>query len=471
MPKTTLTRAGILIATAAALTLSACASGSGSDTPTTAAGSSAPAAATSSEAPAASADNPFGVEAGSTATAMFFNGGYGTDWADYAAALAAEHSGTHFTTTVTPSTEIQQELQPLFVAGTPPDLVNTNGGVAQLVPELLPLDDVWASESYDGGPLLDSLVSGVKEAGTYNGLSVRAPYVVTAYGLWYSASLFEANGWTPPATWDDVTTLCDQVKAAGKYCFAWGKEAAAYWDWFAADVAIKEGGRDVYLNIANLKDGAWSDPAVVATLTEIKKTVDAGYWMPGGAGTAFGQAQIRWSNDQDVAMYYTGTWIEGEMKDSTAEGFEMSVAPVPSLSANGAYGAGSVATALQENLIIPAAAKNPAAAKEILRALYSKDAASHFSQTRMTLTVVKDTVPEDGYGSTALATAAKLVNSSETMPALTNFLEYYGLYADHNVLWNSFLSGELSVDEMVAQLQEISDKLAADSSIDKITFS
>jgi isocitrate dehydrogenase len=48
--------------------------------------------------------------------------------------------------------------------------------------------------------------------------------VLTVYAVWYSASLFEQNGWTPPETWDDAIALGAEAKKAGKYLFLWGKE-------------------------------------------------------------------------------------------------------------------------------------------------------------------------------------------------------------------------------------------------------
>ena len=80
------------------------------------------------------------------------------------------------------------------------------------------------------------------------------------YGVWYSQSLFEENGWTPPKTWDEVLDLCQQAKKKGKYLFVHGKEAATYYRTLLIDSAIKEGGDEVRLAMENLDPKALVAP-------------------------------------------------------------------------------------------------------------------------------------------------------------------------------------------------------------------
>ena len=70
--------------------------------------------------------NPFGVQSGTTVDAVIFNGGYGIDYAKSAAKqVAAKQPGV--TVKVTPTTKVAQTLQPRFVAGDPPDVIDNSG--------------------------------------------------------------------------------------------------------------------------------------------------------------------------------------------------------------------------------------------------------------------------------------------------------------------------------------------------------
>jgi N-acetylglucosamine transport system substrate-binding protein len=422
------------------------------------------------------AANAFGLDPTAPIDAVIFNGGYKTDYVDYAADIVM----TNFPDvkiTVSASTQIAQELQPRFVAGNPPDLIDNQGAnsipMSSIIDQLAPLDDLWAATTDEGITVSDAVYPAAITTGTYNGKQVAVPYVMTVYSLWYSQSLFDTNGWTPPQTWDEMMTLCEQAKAQDLYCFVFGKEAASYWQWALLDSAIKSGGLDVINKVANLEPGAWSDPSIQGVLTKMYDAVQKGYFNPGGAGTQFTQAQAIWSNDQKALFYESGSWIENEMKEATADNFQMTAWPNPTLTADSALPFESLQAGASEVFVVPAQAKNVAGGKEVLRTMLSKDAASNFSKTRLAPTIVKDTVPADGYGSTALASAMALIENAGDNTwsyASGGFTTYYAMGNDLLAAWNSFLSGELDVAQMTSTLQGISDKAANDPAVTKVAY-
>ena len=75
-----------------------------------------------------SADNPFGVAANSKVDAVIFDGGYGVDYVENAAKIMGGNKKLDGATAkISPSTKIAQELQPRFVGGNPPDLIDNSG--------------------------------------------------------------------------------------------------------------------------------------------------------------------------------------------------------------------------------------------------------------------------------------------------------------------------------------------------------
>ena len=214
---------------------------------------------------AGSSNNPFGLADGSTIDAVIFNGGYGYDYVTFAADIVKKNHPT-VTPNVAPSTQIAQQLQPRFVGGNPPDLIDNSGagsiGFNTIIDQLSTLDDVLAANNLEGTPISSTLYDGVKGPGTYNGKFLALNYVLTLYGVWYSQSLFDANSWTPPKTWDEAKDLGAKAKAKGKYLFVWGKEAATYYSTLAIDSAIKEGGPEVRIALENLDPKCWSQPAI-----------------------------------------------------------------------------------------------------------------------------------------------------------------------------------------------------------------
>ena len=63
-----------------------------------------------------------------------------------------------------------------------------------------------------------------------------------------------------------------------------------------------------------------------------------------------------------------------------------------------------------EPFVIPSQAKNVAGGKELLRTMLSKEAATNFAKEKLAPTIVKDTVPADGFGSTALVSQTKMLD-------------------------------------------------------------
>jgi N-acetylglucosamine transport system substrate-binding protein len=457
--------AGIALAALSLGTVAACAGSAPSDDKPT-----------SAAAGGGDADNPFGLEAGTTIDAVVFDGGYKSDYVNFAGdVLTAKFPDV--TVEVTATSEINAEMQPRFVGGTPPDLLDNQGAqqipLASIIDSLATWDDLWAANTYEGVKVEDAVYPGIKETGTFNGQFVQVPYVMTLWAFYYSQSLFDANGWTPPTTWDEALTLCDAAAEKDLKLFVWGKEAASYWKYLALDSAVKQGGVEIVERIANLEEGAWSDATLRSVLDKYKQVIDKGCFIPGGSGQQFTQAQAQWSNDQKALLYYTGSWIENEMANATAADFQMTAWPALVLDeATAKLPFNTAHAGADEKFVLPANSANIAGGKELMRAMLSQEAAANFAKTRLAPTIVKDTVPEDGFGSTALASTVKLIAESENTFSWSfgGYDTYYAFGPDELVIWNAFLDGQKTVDELIADEEALGKKAASDDSVEKVTY-
>jgi N-acetylglucosamine transport system substrate-binding protein len=133
--------------------------------------------------------------------------------------------------------------------------------------------------------------------------------------------------------------------------------------------------------------------------------------------------------------------------------------------------AGSLHATAGEPFVVPSKGANMAGGKEVLRAMLSNAAAANFAKTRLALTVVKDTVPADGFGSTALVSQSKLLATAGNNTFSWQFIDYYGINKANLVVMNSFLEGQMSADDARKGLQAIVDKVANDSSVKKLQVS
>ena len=77
-------------------------------------------------------------------------------------------------------------------------------------------------------------------------------------------------------------------------------------------------------------------------------------------------------------------------------------------------------------------------------------------------------MPDDGFGSTALVSQTKMLSAAGSNIFNYQFVDYYGMNTDQLVVWNSFLSGQTDVAGLTKGLQDITDKIANDSSVTKL---
>ena len=237
-------------------------------------------------------------------------------------------------------------------------------------------------------------------------------YVLTVYALWYSASLFEEKGWTVPEDVRGDAGPGRRGQGQGQVSARLGQGGGDLLPDDGHRSAIKQGGDEVRLALENLKPDCWSLPPVQDVFNGLKKIIDAGYVKPGGAGTQFTAAQAQWSEAEEFILYPSGGWIENEMKKQTKSGFKMTGAPEPVVSSNSKMPWEALHSTAGEGYIVPSQGKNVAGGKEFMRAMLSQEAAVNFAKTKLASTIVKGTVPPDGFGSTALLSQIKMLEAA-----------------------------------------------------------
>ena len=160
---------------------------------------------------AKTADNPLGVKADAPLEVVVFKGGYGDEYATKAEAqytqkhpkAKVDHKGLQ---------KVGEAMQPRFVAGNPPDVVDNTGAgrldIATLVnaKQVADLTDLLDAPAFDqsGRKVRDTLLPGVVDDGTFGGTPVALNFT---YTVWVSGirsrSSPSAGGRTrnPGTTW------------------------------------------------------------------------------------------------------------------------------------------------------------------------------------------------------------------------------------------------------------------------------
>jgi N-acetylglucosamine transport system substrate-binding protein len=448
--------AGLLAVPAAGL-LEACASGGGNSNSGGGSG-------------AKSATNPFGVKDDAPLEVVIFNGGFGDDYAKFDEQMynktfpkaKVQHTATQ---------KIQDQYQPRFAAGNPPDVLDNDGAnmmaIGQLSSQLADLSDLLDAPSLDiaGKKVKDTFLPGTVDAGTIDNKFVMLPYNYTVFGFYYDAAVWDKKGWKAPTTGDEMLSLFKTIKASGIAPFAYAGHYPYYMGWPLCDWIAKVGGNDLSVKIDNLEPNAWKDPAVKTTLEFITEMVKGGYLYPGTQGLTHTQSQ-QVLIDGKAALLPCGTWLSNEMKATTPSTVQLTIVPVPSLTSSDKMPYGAARASAAGQYVVPKAAKNVAGGKEFLRIMTSKQAADKFSELTNSLTCI--TGAGSNVQSSSMVSANTMIKNAGTNIIQWHFTDWYDdLYKEFQNQIDLLMKGQTTPDRWIAAVQKAADKTAQDSSIPK----
>src|SRR4051794_5079286 len=247
---------------------------------------------------AKTAGNPLGVKADAPLEVVVFKGGYGDDYAIKAETQYSQrypkakidHKGLQ---------KVGEAMQPRFVAGNPPDVVDNTGAgrldIATLVAagQVSDLADLLDAPSLDvpGKKVRETLLPGVVDDGSFGGTPVTLNFTYTVWGLWYSKSLFAERGWAYPKTWTEMLALCDTIKRAGIAPWTYQGKYPEYINDPLLSMAGKAGGADLVKAVDNLEPDAWKQPGLVQAATAFAELAGRGYLMSGSEALSHTEAQ------------------------------------------------------------------------------------------------------------------------------------------------------------------------------------
>ena len=422
---------------------------------------------------AAEALNPFNLQP-TEVDGVFFAGGFGDDYIKYAAELQQKlHPGT--TVKVQSIQKITEQLQPRFVAGSPPDVIDNSG--ANMIPmsdlvrdgQLMDLAELMNAPSLDtpGKKLIDTLIPGSQDSAKFDGVQYGVNIAYTVSGLWYSKPQFEAAGYTYPATWADMLTLCEQIKGEGK-ASPWtyqGKYPYYIWGIVLNMLIYYAGGNEAIIPLDNLDPAGWSNPDVKRAVEDLYQLYDKGYILPGTAGLTHTESQTEWLKGSAVFIP-CGNWLENEMKTVTPEDFNMVVANVPGY-ADGKGGQNAGNAGGGETYIVPSKAKNAKHGMEYLRVLLSKDSAKYFAENvRAIMPVIGGT--EGATLSEAVKSAVSLAEGANGVTVIWNLPNWYSsINKELETRTGELMTGTIKPDEFLTAMQAASDAVAKDPDITK----
>ena len=318
-----------------------------------------------------------------------FQGGYGAEyWEELITKFEEKYPDVEVTYEINP--KIGDIIRPKIISGDVPDLIyhntgNLDGVMTGLVKDhaLMDISDLFEEEALDKeGKLKDIILPGMLEGAAYapygDGKIYFAPFNTAPQGLIYNKTLFEEKGWEVPETWEEFYALGDEAKKEDRALITYPGLYPGYLRNLVEPEIASNAGVDALDDIYNYREGCWEQEGVQEVLENVRKLYEGGYVLDGSAGMNHTQSQSEMMLGKALFIP-NGTWIENEMKDAPREGddaFEFALLPSLKTSKDDTT---YVSTSI-EQISIPKDAKNPEAAKEFIKFIYTDESVKLFGE-------------------------------------------------------------------------------------------
>jgi raffinose/stachyose/melibiose transport system substrate-binding protein len=203
-----------------------------------------------------------------------------------------------------------------------------------------------------------------KERVTVDGKVYGIPGEMETIGIFYNADILAEQGIDPPRTLGDLQAAGETLRDAGITPMAVGDKEG--WEGghllsMALSSAVGSAGMEALLS----GDTSWDSPEVVEALSFWKDANESGL-LPESPTSVDYDTSISYFFSGDAAMIPTGSWLVGEIDDSTD--FEAGYIPFP-----GPDGEGLFAGGLGSGPFVSATTGDPEAAVELLDFLASEE--------------------------------------------------------------------------------------------------
>lgn len=206
-----------------------------------------------------------------------------------------------------PTSDYVRQVQTAAAAGALPDVFN-HYGPAYAPPlydggYLLPLDDLAAKYGWD-----KKIWPWMLDAVRYKGKIISLPTEYESLHLYYNADMFAKNGWKPPTSWTELTTLTKQMQDKKIIPFVFGTSGGISrheW-WLSYAMNAYAGPGALYEGLTGARP--WTDDLFVGAIDHLNELWQSGAIMDKQtAAITHDDALAVWGK-QEAAMIMDGTW-------------------------------------------------------------------------------------------------------------------------------------------------------------------
>ena len=395
---------------------------------------------------------------------QIFVGGYGAEAWEYAIAEFQKlHPDLEITAHMDPNVNAQMKNR--WAKDNPPDFVFLEGtniptetwmreNKLRDLTSLYETGTVYGTET----PIKEQLKEGLTFTFGDTGKIFQMPILLSTYGVWYDETLMNEKGWSVPTNYTQLQSFCKDASSAGISPMIYTGQYSGYAVWgflmpAVASAAVESNDLDFFYDVCTAANSdVWSDARFKDALQKFADLANAGYFNPAGLSMNHINSQVSWLNHEAV-LIPNGLWLETEMKDSTPEGFKMRY--YPSVTHDADQKPCIIASA--SSFGIAEKAKNPKAAEEFIRFLYTDEISKVFAEKCAVPVATKTDMSTANLTETAKQ-VNDMINSDDVVLVAKAGTSWGSVDGTINDVVNKIVSKKYTVDQAIDALKKATDK-------------
>lgn len=292
--------------------------------------------------------------------------------------------------------DVLTKIKSRIIMKSPPDIIDQDGSelsAALWNKDILvtPLNEMFKEKGPEGqASMMDIMSENIIKLYEKDGNLYFFPYMYITSGFMYDKKMFADNGITVPKTWDEFIKMGEALKAKEIAPLALDGNINfynAYYYYWALERVMGAG--NLKKAALDATGAAWDDPGYLQAaklVAELSKT-SKNFFQKGYEGSNYPAAQADWALGKSGCIL-CGTWIPVETSKQAKQGFDYGFFPFPAV--DGGKGKTTDVEAYLIGCAIPAGAKNPDAAKALIKYLVKKEVAQKFADITLNISVRKD---------------------------------------------------------------------------------
>jgi len=300
----------------------------------------------------------------------------------------------------------------------------------------------------------DEISPAALDAYVFDGRLYGAPYSLEAKYFYYNTDIFEGNGITVPTTFDELLAVCETLRAAGITPLSFGNQERWEGVHYLSILNQRMAGEATIASDYTLTtpaDELFTNPGYAAAFGKLLEIQNASCFADAVNATTPDAALAQFYTEQ-VAMYYQGTWIMGQLDQNEFEG-RYGMFRMPPITSDDAQGDQGYALLGPIGLEISAGTEHPDEAAAFLNYFISQDAQAMLVEDLSRIPVRGEAVTSD------IASEA-MINVVDDLNTATGAVLWLDVILDNTiseVYLNSIqevLAGTLTPEDAVALVRE-----------------